>query len=161
MRTPTVRPRAAAAAGLAATLSFTLTLAGASPAAARDDAPATAPSGPCQLIRGRTERVQDFSKRLITCAATRWPTPGGPTRAICVARRESGLVPTATSPGRRYLGLYQHSAHDWPRRYRAWAWPGWHLATSALNGRTNTIVTFRMVFAAGGWVAAGWPVDGC
>jgi hypothetical protein len=122
---------------------------------------AVASSGPCQLIRGNSETVQAFSKRLITCAAGRWPTPGGAYRGICIADRESGLVPTATSPRRTYLGLFQHSSHDWPQRYQAWALPAWHLATSALNGRTNTIVTFRMVAAAGGWVAAGWPVDGC
>ena len=144
-----------------AVLALSAGLVGASPATAHPRAHSVAPSGPCQLIRGGGETVQAFSKRLITCAAGRWPAPGGAARGICIADRESGLVPTATSPGRRYLGLFQHSAHDWPKRYQAWAWPAWHLATSALNGRTNTIVTFRMVAAAGGWVAAGWPVNGC
>ncbi len=35
--------------------------------------------------------------------------------------------------------------------------PAWDLPTSALKGRTNAIVTIRMVVAIGGWKAAGWP----
>lgn len=157
MRIRTAGPSVAAIAGLAVALAFSPVF----PVAAREAASHVAPSGPCQLVRSNGEVVQAFTKRLITCAAARWITPGGAARAICIAHRESGLVPTATSPGRHYLGLFQHSADDWHHRYRVWAWPAWHLATSALNGRTNTIVTFRMVAAAGGWIAAGWPVGNC
>ena len=74
-------------------------------------------SGPCPLVRLEGEAIQAFSKRLIECAATRWPVEGGAEKAICIAQRESGLIPTASSPTGMYVGLFQHSAADWPRRY--------------------------------------------
>ncbi len=141
-------------------LTLVLTLCGASPVSARTEA-TTTPTGPCALTRGVAEPVQGFSKRLIRCAASHWVVPGGAAKAICIAGRESGLVPTATSAGGAYLGLYQHSARYWPIRYRTWANAGWHLRSTALSGRTNAIVTLRMVHAAGGWASAGWPVRGC
>ena len=119
------------------------------------------PPGPCALTRGPVETVQGFSRRLIRCAASHWIVPGGAAKAICIAGRESGLVPTARSAGGAYLGLFQHSARYWPIRYRTWANAGWHLRSSALSGRTNAIVTLRMVHARGGWASAGWPVRGC
>ena len=83
--------------------------------------PATAqqPPSPCQLHRWEGETVQHFSKRRITCAVQRFgPVPGGATRAICIARRESGLDPSATSePTGQYRGLYQHDRGMWPDRY--------------------------------------------
>jgi hypothetical protein len=136
-----------------------LALSAASPASARIDA--TTPTGPCALTKATGETVRGFSKRLIRCAAARWVVPGGAAKAICIAGRESGLVPTARSAGGAYLGLYQHSATYWPSRYRAWTNVGWHLRTTALSGRTNAIVTIRMVHGLGGWASAGWPVRGC
>jgi hypothetical protein len=148
----------AAIAGLAVALS----LASASTASARPSEPGTTtPAGPCRVSRTSGEAVQRYARQLIACAATRWVVPGGTKRAICIARRESGLVPTATSPGGHYLGLFQHSAKMWHARYERWAVPAWRLGTSALNGRTNAIVTLRMVHAARGWIAAGWPVGSC
>lgn len=105
--------------------------------------------GPCDLHRGDTESVRSLSKRLIRCAAERWAVPGGTERAICIADVESGLNPEATSQDGEYLGLFQHSAEAWPDRYRAWTRPGWELDESALSGRTNAIVTMRMVNADG------------
>lgn len=121
----------------------------------------TTPSGPCPLVKTTAETVQHFSKRVIRCAAATWTVPGGAAKAICIAGRESGLVPSARSAGGHYLGLFQHSAAYWPIRYASWTAPAWHLRTSALSGRTNTIVTFRMVNDAGGWSPAGWRVRGC
>jgi hypothetical protein len=103
--------------------------------------------------------MRAYSRRLIRCAVARWPVPGGPRRAICIARRESGLNPRAASPTRKYLGLFQHSARDWSRRYRAWTVPAWKLGRSALNPRTNTIVTMRMVSSVRSWSA--WGRKGC
>jgi hypothetical protein len=115
-------------------------------------------SGPCPLVRLEGEAIQAFSKRLIGCAAKRWPVEGGSEKAICIAQRESGLIPTASSPTGMYVGLFQHSAADWPRRYDEWTRPNWRLKVNPYNGRTNAIVTIRMVNAEG-W--GPWAGVGC
>jgi len=123
---------------------------------------ATVGVGPCALVGRSGETLTHLMKRRITCAAERFgPVPGGAARAICIAKRESGLDPTATSPTGMYLGLYQHARTYWPSRYITWTKPAWELSTKAKNGRTNSIVTLRMVHAAGSWKAAGWPAKGC
>jgi hypothetical protein len=109
-------------------------------------------------VRSVDEAIQDFSIRIITCAADKWPVDGGADRAICIARRESGLIPTASSPTGMYVGLFQHSAADWPRRYEQWTRPSWQLKENPYNGRTNAIVTVRMANAQG-WGA--WAGAGC
>jgi hypothetical protein len=55
------------------------------------------------------------------------------------------------------VGLFQHSADAWPDRYDAWTRKAWQLDPRARNGRTNTIVTIRMVNANGWgpWRGAG------
>jgi hypothetical protein len=128
----------------------------ASPAGAR--VPPQRVAGPCALVREDGETIQDFSIRLITCAADRWPVPGGADKAICIARRESGLVPTASSPTGEYVGLFQHSAAAWPDRYAEWTRPVWQLKENPFNGRTASVVTMRMV-NADGWGA--WSGAGC
>jgi len=128
----------------------------ASPAGAR--VPPQRIAGPCALARDDGETIQDFSSRLITCAADRWPVPGGADEAICIARRESGLVPTASSPTGEYVGLFQHSAAAWPDRYAEWTRPVWQLKENPFNGRTASVVTMRMV-NADGWGA--WSGAGC
>ena len=57
-----------------------------------------------------------------------------------------------------YVGLFQHSAADWPNRYAQWTRPSWQLKENPHNGRTNAIVTMRMVNAQG-WGA--WAGVGC
>jgi hypothetical protein len=109
-------------------------------------APAT---GPCDLRRAEDEGVRSHSRRLIRCATERWEVPGGADKAICIADAESNLNPRATSAGGEYLGLFQHSAEAWPERYDEWTRLGWDLDESALSGRTNAIVTIRMVNDAG------------
>jgi hypothetical protein len=119
-------------------------------------------SGPCALSRATDETVQHFSKRQIRCAVADFgPLPGGVARAVCIARRESSLIPTAESTDGKYLGLFQHMAKAWKTRYKDYTKASWALPTSALKGRTNAIVTIRMVVALGGWKAAGWPAKGC
>jgi hypothetical protein len=119
-------------------------------------------TGPCHADRVDGETIQHFMKRKISCAVeTFGRVGGGAQRAICIAKRESGLIPTAESKTGMYLGLYQHAAKVWPKRYGAWTDPSWELSDNALNGRTNAIVTIRMVHALGGWKAAGWPVIDC
>ncbi len=119
--------------------------------------------GPCDSHRFDGESDQAFSRRRIVCAVKRFgPVPGGSARAICIARRESGLDPSATSsPTGRYRGLFQHDRDLWPARYDRYAPLAWELPRPALNGRTNSIVTIRMVVDHGTWLAAGWPPKEC
>lgn len=119
--------------------------------------------GPCDFHRLVGQSEQAFSRRRISCAVERFgPVPGGSARAICIARRESGLDPSATSsPTGRYRGLYQHDRDLWPGRYDRYALLAWELPRPALNGRTSAIVTIRMVVDHGTWLAAGWPPKGC
>jgi len=119
-------------------------------------------SGPCHLSRRSSESTHHFMRRRISCAVDRFgPVGGGAARAICIAKRESGLDPTAKSATGRYLGLYQHAKKLWPDRYKKWTQRSWDLSKRALSGRSNSIVTIRMVHAMGGWKAAGWPIKGC
>jgi hypothetical protein len=120
-------------------------------------------SGPCDFHRGDGETVQHYSKRRIACAVDRFgPVPGGAARAICIARRESGLDPSMISePTGQYRGLYQHDRDYWPNRYEEYTVPFWELSRRALNGRSNAIVTIRMVADMGTWKAAGWPPKEC
>jgi hypothetical protein len=119
--------------------------------------------GPCGFVRLEGETIRHFSKRRISCAVARFgPVPGGAARAICIAKRESGLDPSATSePTGQYRGLYQHDRGMWPDRYDDYTQPTWELSPRALNGRTNAIVTVRMVAKSGTWKGAGWPPKGC
>jgi hypothetical protein len=132
----------------------------AAPAALASPIDAAAPPvpGPCAIARADGEAIQDFSVRLITCAAARWPVEGGAEKAICIADRESGLIPTASSQTGMYVGLYQHSAADWPRRFEEWTRGIWQLKENPYNGRTNAIVTMRIANAEG-WTA--WAGTGC
>jgi hypothetical protein len=119
--------------------------------------------GPCDFHRLDGESTQGYARRRIVCAVERFgPVPGGPARAICIARRESGLTPSATSePTGRYRGLFQHDRDLWPSRYDEHTVPAEGLSPRALNGRTNAIVTIRMVVEAGTWWNAGWPPKEC
>lgn len=115
--------------------------------------------GPCALHREDGEGTRHLVKRLIRCATATWEVPGGSVKAICIARRESGLDPRAVSePEGLYVGLFQHSAEMWPDRYGTWTMRAWELRQRALNARTNTIVTIRMVNAHG-W--GPWRGPGC
>lgn len=130
---------------------------GATPAAAHHR------PGPCDFHRFDGETVQHFSIRRIRCAVDLFgPVPGDAARAICIARRESGLIPTATSePTGEYRGLFQHDRDLWPARYDTYTEPAWELSRRAVNGRTNAIVTIRMVADIGTWHDAGWPPKDC
>lgn len=82
-------------------------------------------------------------KQLIRCAARRWTVPGGPDKAVQVARCESHLDPDAYGSGN--AGVFQQRLVYWPARARAYGFPG----ASAYNGRANVIVSVRMAHAAG------------
>ena len=117
----------------------------------------TGRTGPCDITRRQDESVRSRMRRLIRCATGRWEVRGGARRAICVAVAESNLDPTAESAHGDYLGLYQHMASAWPDRFDTWTRPRWSLNDSALSGRSNAIVTIRMVNANGWgpWRGAG------
>jgi hypothetical protein len=118
--------------------------------------------GPCDLTLRSGETMHHLMKRRITCAAVRFgPIPGGAKRAICIAKRESGLDPSASSATGKYLGLYQQAKKYWPNRYDTWTQTVWQLSDNAKNGRSNSVVTIRMVHGAGSWKAAGWSAKGC
>lgn len=123
---------------------------------------ATRASGPCHLTRWTNESVRHFSRREIRCAVeTLGPVKGGADRAVCIAARESNLLPGAQNPVGPYDGLYQHLESSWDGRYAKYTDPVWSLDPSPFNGRTNAVVTIRMVAAAGSWKSAGWPRRGC
>ena len=118
--------------------------------------------GPCDLHAEDGETVTQLAARTIRCAVRRLgPVPGGPTRAICIADRESGLDPEAVSPSGQYRGLFQHALTYWAWRYDTFTREIWELPERILHGRTNAIVTIRMVGRYGTWADAGWPVRDC
>ena len=118
--------------------------------------------GPCDLSPASGETVAHLMRRRIRCSVERFgPVGGGASRAICIAKRESGLDPSAESTTGMYVGLFQQASKMWPKRYKAWTHASWQLSKNAKNGRSNAIVTIEMVHAAGGWKNAGWRVQGC
>jgi hypothetical protein len=85
-------------------------------------------------------------KKLIRCAAARWNVPGGASKALAIANRESNFHPRAYNSYSGAAGIYQHLRHYWPGRARTYGFRGW----SAFNARANIMVTMRMVHR-GGW----------
>ncbi len=97
-------------------------------------------------------------KDLIRCVARRWDVPGGPERAIAVARCESGLRPKALNPtgcaGYGCRGLFQAHMHYW----RDW-WARWvrryGLPDNPYNARSNVVWAIKMAHVE------GWDPWGC
>ena len=118
---------------LAAGLTFTTT-----PASARH-----AP-GPCDFHRDDDQPVRQHSREQIRCAVARWPVPGGAEVALCIAKRESGLLPWAESGDGLNKGLFQQHVHYWDGNYDGYTQRWWDLPRRILSGRTNTIVSIRM-----------------
>lgn len=110
--------------------------------------------GPCDVHRREGESVRSHSTRLIRCVVGEWEVPGGAEKAVCIADAESHLNPKAVSESGDSVGLFQHSADAWPDRFEAWTEDEWELDERALSGRSNAIVTIRMV-NANGWGAWG------
>lgn len=86
--------------------------------------------------------------KTIRAAVRRWPVPGGSTKALSVARCESGLNERASNGG-DYLGVFQQSARYWPGRQNAYDSARWHLGERAFNARANIIVSVRMAHGSG------------
>ncbi|HXF73699.1 MAG TPA: hypothetical protein VNO79_13955 [Actinomycetota bacterium] len=118
--------------------------------------------GPCDIHwrDGGSEEIRRDVRRLILCAWDRFrPGHGGPRRALEVARCESGFWPWAV--GGSNLGVFQHQARYWPRRFellveRNPLRASWELSPSALDARTNVIVTALYVrrFGWSAWACA-------
>ena len=73
-----------------------------------------------------------------------------PRTALCIAKRESGLLPWAESSNGINKGLYQQHIDYWGNNFETYTRTGWALKKQILNGRTNAIVSIRMAHA-GGW----------
>lgn len=148
-----------ASASAAVIVTVVLTMAAMAPASAHPRKASTG-DGPCALTRASSESVQGFARRLIHCAVKRWPVPGGAAKAICIARHESGLVPSATSPTGMYRGLFQQSRTYWHGNFVNYTHHVWGLKNKALNGRTNSVVSIQMAHDPDvGW--RPWSGSGC
>ncbi len=84
-------------------------------------------------------------KQLIRCAAHHFGVPGGVTKALYIAQRESRFRPRAYNSYSGALGIYQHLSRYWPGRAYTYGFKGW----SGFNARANIIVTMRMVSRMG------------
>jgi len=89
-------------------------------------------------------------KQMIRCAESKWPVPGGVTKAIQVASCESGddLLDHSTDG---YAGTFQQAVKYWPGRRRDTRQAlSWEIQSSVYNPRPNVIVSIRMAHL-GGW----------
>jgi hypothetical protein len=105
--------------------------------------------GPCDFHRGDGVTVRQHSRHRIRCAAKRWAVPGGAKVAICIAKRESGLLPWAESADGLNKGLFQQHVNYWDGNYEAYTKKAWRLERRILSGRTNAIVSIRMAHSVG------------
>jgi hypothetical protein len=106
-------------------------------------------AGPCDFHREEGQTVRQHSRAQIRCAVARWTVPGGKTVALCIAKRESGLLPWAESGDGLNKGLFQQHVRYWDGNYDAYAQRAWQLPRRILSGRTNTIVSIRMAHDIG------------
>jgi len=86
-------------------------------------------------------------KRIIQCAVAHYPVPGGQSKAMYIARRESRFDPYAVNPNGRFKGIYQQGITWWQGRYNTYGFS--YLPNKILNARTNIIVSIRMVHRHG------------
>jgi len=82
-------------------------------------------------------------KRLIRCSTRKWRVPGGATKALAVARCESGFDPSAYGSGN--AGVFQQAVQYWPGRAEEYGFPGW----SVYKGRANVMVSIKMAHRDG------------
>ena len=102
--------------------------------------------GSAQDLPDRLARGTFHVKKLIRCAEARWSVPGGASKALAIANRESNFRPRAYNCYSGAAGIFQHLRRYWPGRARTYGFRGW----SAFNARANIMVTMRMVHR-GGW----------
>lgn len=107
--------------------------------------------------RRQTCRMGSDVQRLIRCAVSHFPVDGGYTKALAIARCESGLDPDAYYAGN--AGVYQQRVAYWPPRKA-----GYNRATGdrleasggVYHARTNVLVSIRMAHLSGwgAWACA-------
>lgn len=109
----------------------------------------------CRMNEGSSTWRTVEVENMIRCAVGKWPVPGGVSKALQVARCESGsdMLDRSTDG---YAGTYQQATRYWPERRRAHRPAGWRIAPSVYNPRSNVTVSIRMA-SRGGW--DDWP--GC
>jgi hypothetical protein len=95
-----------------------------------------------QFYDGHEDWSPDEVKRTITCAVRRWPVPGGRTKALAIAWRESRFQQYATNPS-GCRGIYQWLDSTW-----AWVLPRFHklyqfLSHNVYNARSNVMYAIR------------------
>jgi hypothetical protein len=173
--TRSARPRHARPAGLGGRLlSLGLVVAGVAGVAVRSiGAPAAEPAiarpapvhaspvalhaaEPCPIDHRLGE---SWVEPLIACEALVWRVPGGPAKALSVARCESRLVTTVLNPsgcdGSGCSGVFQQSLRYWAGRAAEYGFAG----VPPTDVRANVIVSMRMAAERGTW-ARDWPVCG-
>ncbi len=104
-----------------------------------------ATGGPCQ----------DLSvKRTITCAAKRWPVPGGPAKARQVAWCESRYNPLARNG--RFHGVFQIGYDsEWPLWLSKFPVMAESWVRGIFDGRSNAIVAVRTAHRIHSWTPWG------
>jgi hypothetical protein len=115
-------------------------------AAATSSASSTGTSGLCAIRWYNNGSYDTWAiKRIIRCAVHHFPVPGGASRALYVAHRESRFDPYARNGTNK--GIYQQGKKFWPDRYRKFGFD--YLKYNIYNARTNVIVSIRMVHRHG------------
>lgn len=87
-------------------------------------------------------------RQSIRCAAGKWHVPGGPSKAVSIARCESGFNPHARLG--QFSGVFQQGSSWWRGRFRQYN-PnhGYKLSRSIWNARSNIVVSIRMMHNVG------------
>jgi hypothetical protein len=107
--------------------------------------------------RSKTCRFSGDVKRTIYCGVNHWAVPGGVSKALDVARCESGLDPLAYYNGN--AGVFQQNLRYWPARHAAYnsaVGPLLDTGASVYNARSNVLVSIRMahLWGWGAWSCA-------
>lgn len=101
----------------------------------------------CRVSDGNGWSNKDVAQG-IRCAASKWHVPGGTSKALSVARCESGLDEHNSYAG--HDGVYQHDRRYWASRFRHLnPHHGWKLVSSVWNARTNIVISMRMAHNTG------------
>lgn len=90
--------------------------------------------------------------RLIRCEARVFRSPGGPSKAVAVARCESNLNPSVRGgSNNHYVGLFQWYEPNWAEIARKWVRPVGLHNLRWQNPEANTIAAVRLARSLGTW----------
>lgn len=97
----------------------------------------------------------------IRCAVEHYRVPGGKTKALCIARHESGFEARSSNPMSSAYGVYQVLSGTWDGWHghlkKRWWHRHWDLSHSRGNARANVMVSIRIAHG-GGW--SPWSTSG-